>query len=140
MTLKTVIEKLREIALRTPNVRSVIINDIYRENAFEDVKYGAVAILQEDHYVGENIVRYGITLVYIDRLLRDAGNEVDVQSEGMLALMNIINAFIGENDTATLDGEVEFTAFNQRFADDCAGVYARVNIEVESNLGICFLS
>lgn len=139
MTLKTIIEKLRAIALRTPNVRSVIVNDIYRENAFKDVEYGVVAILQDEHISGENTVNYGIALVYIDRLLRDAVNEVDIQSEGMLALTNIINTFIGENEDAMLGGEVAFTAFNQRFADDCAGVYARISLVVETNLGICYL-
>lgn len=139
MTLKTLIEKLRDIALRAPNVRSVIVNDVYRENAFKGIEYGVVAILQDTHTVSENIVRYSLNLIYIDRLTRDASNEVDVQSDGMLTLTNIINTFIGENDNATLDGEVEFTAFNQRFADDCAGVYAAVSIGVESNLGICYL-
>lgn len=139
MTLKTIIDKLRAIALRTPNVRSVIVNDIYRENAFVDVEYGVVGILQDEHIAGDNTVSYGITLVYIDRLLRDAANEVDIQSEGMLALTNIINAFIGENDNAMLGGEVAFTAFNQRFADDCAGVYARISLVVETNLGICYI-
>ena len=139
MTLKTIIDKLRAIALRTPNVRSVIVNDIYRENAFKDVEYSVVAILQDEHISGENTVNYGITLVYIDRLLRDAVNEVDIQSEGMLALTNIINTFIGENEDAMLGGEVAFTAFNQRFADDCAGVYARIGLVVETNLGICYL-
>lgn len=138
MTLKTIIEQLRIIALTTINVRSVIVNDIYRENAFKGLEYGVVAILQDEHVAGENAIRYGFTLVYIDRLMRNAANEVDIQSEGMLALTNIINAFVSDNDNAELDGEVTFTPFNQRFADDCAGVYARVNIVVESNLGICY--
>lgn len=138
MTLKTTIEKLRDIALKTHNVRSVIINDIYRENAFANVDYGVVAIIQNEHSVGDNIVTYNLTLVYVDRLAKDGSNELDIQSDGMLTLTNIINAFVGEVDDASIEGDVTFTAYNQRFVDDCAGVYADVAISVTSNMGICY--
>lgn len=138
MTLKTTIEKLRDIALKTHNVRSVIINDIYRENTFANVDYGVVAIIQNEHSVGDNIVTYNLTLVYVDRLAKDGSNELDIQSDGMLTLTNIINAFVGEVDDASIEGDVTFTAYNQRFVDDCAGVYADVAISVTSNMGICY--
>ena len=138
MTLKTTIEKLRDIALKTHNVRSVIINDIYRENAFASIDYGVVAIIQNEHVVGDNIVTYNLTLVYVDRLAKDGSNELDIQSDGMLTLTNIINAFVGEVDDASIEGDVTFTAYNQRFVDDCAGVYADVAISVTSNMGICY--
>lgn len=138
MTLKTTIEKLRDIALKTHNVRSVIINDIYRENAFANADYGVVAIIQNEHSVGDNIVTYNLTLVYVDRLAKDGSNELDIQSDGMLTLTNIINAFVGEVDDASIEGDVTFTAYNQRFVDDCAGVYADVAISVTSNMGICY--
>ena len=64
-------------------------------------------------------------------------NEVDVQSEGMLTLTNIINTLTAELDEVSIDGDVTFTAYNQRFADDCAGVYANVAILVESSMGLC---
>lgn len=137
MTLSTIIGKLTDIAMRTPNVRSVIINDVYRENAFSGIDYGVVAILQDEHSVGEDIVTYNFTLVYVDRLTADKSNEVDVQSEGMLTLTNIINTLTAELDEVSIDGDVTFTAYNQRFVDDCAGVYANVAISVESSMGLC---
>lgn len=138
MTLKSIISKLREVALRTPNVRSVIINDIYRENAFNDIDYGVVAILQDEHVLGGDVITYGIALVYVDRLASDSANEVDVQSDGMLTLANILNTFANEVDEVTINGDVTFTPYNQRFADDCAGVYAKIDITVGSTLGQCF--
>lgn len=137
MTLSTIIGKLTDIAMRTPNVRSVIINDVYRENAFSGINYGVVAILQDEHSVGKDIVTYNFTLVYVDRLTADKSNEVDVQSEGMLTLTNIINTLTAELDEVSIDDDVTFTAYNQRFADDCAGVYANVAISVESSMGLC---
>lgn len=136
MTLKTIIDKLSDIAIATPNVRSVVINDIYRENALQSVDYATIGILQDEHTVTADTVTYGITLVYIDRLLPDASNEVDIQSNGMITLAHIINA-LQEDDEVSVDDEVTYTSYNQRFADDCAGVYATVNITAEAVLGMC---
>lgn len=137
MTLSTIIGRLTDIALRMPNVSSVIINDIYRENAFSGVDYAAIGILQDDHIVGANTITYGITLVYVDRLLPDGSNEVDIQSSGMLTLTHLLNTLQNEDEDVTIDDEVTYTSYNQRFADDCAGVYAKVNITVEAVLGAC---
>lgn len=139
MTLRTIIYALRSLALQTPNVGSVIINDVYRENAWDNISYGTVAILQREHTLAENCAVYRFQLAYIDRLTEDRGNEVDVQSEGIMSISNIVNAFTtaAAERGVTIEGDIVFNSFNERFKDVCAGVIADVAFVVEAPLGLC---
>ena len=136
MTLKTIIEKLKENALATPNVGGVIVNDVFRENFWEDAHYGVVAIIQREHTVSDNLAIYRFQLGYIDRLTEDKSNEVDIQSEGVITISNIVNAFV-EYNPVELNGEISFSVFNERFKDDCGGVLADVAFITTSPMGIC---
>lgn len=137
MTLKTIIDKLREYALATPNVGGVIVNDVFRENFWDDAHYGVVAIIQREHSVSDNVATYRFQLAYIDRLTEDKGNEVDIQSEGVMVISNIVNALIEDNADIELNGDISFSVFNERFKDDCGGVLADVAFLTSSPMGIC---
>jgi hypothetical protein len=137
MTLKTIIDKLREYALATPNVGGVIVNDVFRENFWDDAHYGVVAIIQREHSVSDNIATYRFQLAYIDRLTEDKGNEVDIQSEGVMVISNIVNALIEDNADIEMNGDMSFSVFNERFKDDCGGVLADVAFLTSSPMGIC---
>ncbi len=136
MTLKTIIEELKEYALATPNVGGVIVNDVFRENFWEDAHYGVVAIIQREHSISDNLAIYRFQLGYIDRLTEDKSNEVDIQSEGVITISNIVNAFV-EYNPVELNGEISFSVFNERFKDDCGGVLADVAFTTTSPMGIC---
>lgn len=138
MTLRTIIEKLKEYALATPNVGGVIVNDVFRNNFWEDAHYGVVAIIQREHSVGESLATYRFQLAYIDRLTDDKDNEVDVQSEGVMALSNMVNALLAEAHDVELSGEMSFSVFNERFKDECGGVLANVELVTTSPMGRCF--
>ena len=137
MTLKTIIDKLKENALATPNVGGVIVNDVFRENFWDDAHYGVVAIIQREHSVSDNIATYRFQLAYIDRLTEDKGNEVDIQSEGVMVISNIVNALIEDNADIEMNGDMSFSVFNERFKDDCGGVLADVAFLTSSPMGIC---
>lgn len=137
MTLKTIIDKLRVYALATPNVGGVIVNDVFRENFWDDAHYGVVAIIQREHSVSDNIATYRFQLAYIDRLTEDKGNEVDIQSEGVMAISNIVNALVEDNADIEMNGDMSFSVFNERFKDECGGVLADVAFLTSSPMGIC---
>ena len=137
MTLRTIIDKLKEYAMATPNVGGVIVNDVFRENFWEDAHYGVVAIIQREHSISDNLAIYRFQLGYIDRLTEDKSNEVDIQSEGVITISNMVNAFVEGNDDVQMDGNMSFSVFNERFKDECGGVLADVAFITTSPMGIC---
>ena len=63
----------------------------------------------------------------IDRLTADKGNEIEVQSVGVQTLGNILRSL---EDLGIFPGTWTAQVFNQRFLDECAGVFASVRLEV----------
>ena len=63
----------------------------------------------------------------MDRLTADQGNRLDVQSTGIETLDNIIRDLA---ERGIEPGEYSFQTFNQRFLDECAGVYTTVSLTV----------
>jgi hypothetical protein len=137
MTLRTIIEKLKEYAMATPNVGGVIINDAFRTNFWESAEYGVVAIIQREHSISDNNAIYRFQLAYIDRLAEDKSNEVDVQSDGIMAISNVVNRLVTEIEVE-LNGEISFSVFNERFKDECGGVLADVAFIASSPMGVCY--
>ena len=125
MTLQEVIRAIETAARLQPSVAMVVPNDIFRLNTLANARYGVFAWTQGRHRVTytEDWRRYSFTLFYVDRLRNDKANEIEAQSVGMETLTNILR---------TLDGwgispeTYEFQTFNQRFSDECAGVFCSV--------------
>lgn len=126
MRLADVINTLKAAALGQPAIQQVVENDVYRLNAEPSVQYGVFGYVQGTHRSeGADLMRWSFTLLYIDRLTEDRGNEVEVQSTGIAVLQNITRAVEAALGTEAQD--IEFTPFTERFADECAGQMARVS-------------
>lgn len=133
MTLKQIIKAFEIIASHQPSVNMIVQNDIFRLNAKSDARYGVFGWTQGQHSSGvdSSIFNYQFTFFYIDRLTEDKSNQIEVQSVGIETLDNIIRdmddrgLFIAANYT--------FTTFNQRFLDECAGVFCNVTISVPAS-------
>lgn len=136
MTLTDTIRMIEVAAGAQPPVKSIVRNDIFRLNALPDAKYGVFGWTQGNHTgdLDSSFYTYRFTFFYIDRLTADKGNEVEIQSVGIQVLDNILR-LLGENN-AVPTGEWQFTTFNQRFVDECAGVFCTVGLEVPVN-GLC---
>lgn len=137
MTLKQLIYNILEIAKEKPNIRTAQEGNIYDLNNMPDVEYNVFWLTQGQHRVGESTITYNFNMFYVNRLSDNLDNKIDIQSDGIVELVNIINSIVDE-----LDVEVEyplnFIPFNQRFLEDCSGVYTSVNIVVDNELGNCY--
>lgn len=135
MTLVDTIRQIERIAAAQPAVNMIVRNDIFRLNSFSDARYGVFAWTQGQHTgnVDDALQTFAFTFFYVDRLTEDKGNEVEVQSVGIDTLGNILRLL---SDGGMIVGDVTFTTFNQRFLDECAGVFASVRLQVPA-VGPC---
>lgn len=130
MTLLQIIRAIERVAKKQPAINMIVRNDIFRLNTYNDAKYGVFAWVQGQHAttVVSGLIRYQFSLIYADRLTGDLHNQAEVQSVGVQVISNIVRALASE-DIFTR-GDVTFQPFNQRFTDECAGVFANVTFEV----------
>lgn len=130
MTLMQVIRVIEEVALQQPSVNMIIPNDIFELNTLPDARYGVFGWTQGQHStsVESSLITYAFTFFYVDRLNGDASNKIEVQSVGMQTLDNILRSLDDMDITAS--ATYTFQTFNQRFIDECAGVYCTVQLQV----------
>lgn len=130
MTLLETIRTIENVASQQPAVNMIVRNDIYRLNAVPDARYGVFGWLQNSHRAStsENRITYSFTFFYVDRLTENAGNQMEIQSVGIQTLDNIIRTL--DDLLLPVEEGYTFQVFNQRFMDECAGVFSNVNIVV----------
>lgn len=136
MTLVETIHKLKDIALRQPNVRSFVEGDIYDIlNGKKDVEYGVIVLTQGRHTRDEYYNNFNFNIFYVDRLVSDLeDNRLQVQSIGIEVLTNLIKRFCDKNDVEF--NNLTFDTFTEKFGAECAGVFATISLQVEADL-IC---
>lgn len=138
MTLKILIEKFKEAASKERNVNYVGVGDVYKLNELPDVDYSVVWLTESQHSITVDTSSYGFTVFYIDRQTDAVDNTLKVHSDGMIKIQNILNRL-----TELCDDEIEiqypisFTPFNQRFADDCTGLFCSIKIDTDNDISMC---
>lgn len=135
MNLLQTIRTMESVAGEQPTIKSVVRNDVYRLNSLPDARYGVFAWLQGEHRTSldADLLNFTFTLFYVDRLTFDKKNEVEIQSVGIETLENILARL---EELGVVAGEHTYRAFNERFSDECAGVFCNVTLEVPKD-GIC---
>ncbi len=130
MTLSELIRTMEAVASHQPSIKMVVENDIFRLNAKADARYGVFAFVQQQHTTSSesNVVTYAFTLFYVDRLKNDRSNQIEIQSVGIQTLDNIIRTL--DDMGIYSEQSYSFQVFNQRFVDECAGVFCNVYLSV----------
>lgn len=127
MVLQELVENIGVLSKAYAN--TYITNDITKMNTQDDIIYPVIGITQNSHQIddyGDNIT-YSFNIFYVDRLLDDwESNDVEIQSDGIIILNSLLRQIKNELDVDIEDKRV--TPFNQRFTDECAGVYLTCNI------------
>ena len=130
MTLLETIGIIERVASSQPSVNSIVRNDIFRLNSLPNAKYGVFGWTQGAHRmdVDTPFCSFVFTFFYIDRLVADKSNELEIQSVGIQTLTNILRTL--EDRGIYADASYTFQTFNQRFADECAGVFCNISLAV----------
>lgn len=129
MNLLQTIRAIEGVAASQPAVSAIVRNDVYRLNAWPAAKYGTFAWLQNEHTSDQDddFLHFNFTFFYVDRLTENKGNEVEIQSTGIEVLGNILRELDALN---IFPGAHTFRSFNERFSDECAGVFCNVTLDV----------
>lgn len=135
MTLYNIIERLKHIASKQPNIRTVFEGSVYENlNANPSIKYSVFGITQTNHREDENFAYYNFSFFYIDRLVDNLEtNRLQIQSIGQQVLSNIITIFCDNYDAEFMDN-ITYYPFTEKFADECSGVYCNVSFQVGKEL------
>lgn len=130
MSLKEVVELLQNIAQSQPAVNSVSAGSIYTNlNANPSQKYYNINISSTTHRSDLEWFYWGFNIFCTDRLKDDESNRLQIQSEAIEILQNILRTFI-ETTGSELYDEIVYTVFTERFVDYCGGAYAQVRIRI----------
>lgn len=129
MTLIEVIKAIEAVASNQPAIGMIVENDVFRLNTLKSAKYGVFAFVQGQHSadVQSDLITFNFNFFYVDRLTDGDANQLEIQSTGVEVLSNIINTLYNDGMEIT---SYNFTPFNQRFTDECAGVYTNVEVSV----------
>ena len=137
MNFIQLLKKLEAYSLSLPYVHSTNLGDIYEYlNGKPNVKYASVNIDINQSTRNDNLISYSVYLYYVDRLVEDKSNWMEVKTTAEQVLNSIVNyaAEIGDVD----DGWT-INYFEQQFADYCAGGYVQFNLEVPNVIGDCLI-
>lgn len=109
---------------------------IYELNSLTIKDYSLIYVSPTGTHTATNsYTRFAITIFYIDRLLDDNSNDVQIFSAGVEVLKNIIKGL------GMIDGVIEvsnsYTIQNftetEKMSDKCAGAYATLEVIVKNN-------
>ena len=128
MKLLDFITKLNSCAAKVPNMGHICGGNIYELNEYQNVKYPAFCATQGQHSQEGDWRYYNFTLFYVDRLVSNKRNAVEIQSEAIDVLSNIINEI--EYYGIEINGSVLYDVFTERFESECAGAFCTVTFAV----------
>lgn len=138
MGIKELINKLKDVSSSQPNVNYVGVGNVYDLNSTPDVNYSTVYITYQSTSIDEVNKNHIVNLFYIDRLTDGFDNKLDIQNDGITTLTNIINTIVYTEDIE-ISYPLSFTPFNERFADECAGVFVTATFVIDGD-GSCYYS
>lgn len=136
MNFTQLITEVQKVALKQHNVNSFSSEDVYEYWNRPHTQYASVNIGLESADRTENTIVYNCVLYYGDRLLQNANNKIAIQDDAVKVLQGIISNL---PDEITYYTPINYTVFEQEFADYIAGAYCRVRLETEFDQGNCSL-
>jgi len=128
MNYKKLLEYIKYIGVKHSLINTCMEGDnIYQVN-HTDVVYPLVYITPQPHIIDNPISTFNFVFYYIDRLLEDKSNRIDIHSAGLKSLNDMMLDIDMLNNTET-NRPYNSTVFSEKFSDECAGVWFEVSIQ-----------
>ena len=127
---------IEKIVSCTEVVKSFYTNSVYECWNAEEVKYGSISFCITKTQMRERTMTYDAIIYYGDRLLEDKSNRNAIWSDATQVIQSIIGTVNSVDGEITISYPYNLTLFEQKFADELAGAYAEISIEVEG-VGEC---
>lgn len=127
MNFKQVVENILSISKDLPMVNEVGYGDIYEHLNSGNHKYPCVFLTVDNVTTDSNFGQDTIngTLFYVDRLLDNCKNKIDIQSCAITTLEDLNIKF---QEAYGIMAEANVTLFTEQFSDMCAGGYMPIQI------------
>ena len=119
-----------------------LVHSFYTDSVYEcwngsgDVDYGSFVFCIKKTRMRERTMIYDAIVYYGDRLLDDKSNRDAIWSDATNVIQSIIGAVNNVEGEISIGYPYEINLFEQKFADELAGAYANISIEVEG-VGEC---
>ena len=127
---------IEKIVSCTEVVKSFYTTSVYECWNAEEVKYGSISFCITKTQMRERTMTYDAIIYYGDRLLEDKSNRNAIWSDATQVIQSIIGTVNSVDGEITISYPYNLTLFEQKFADELAGAYAEISIEVEG-IGEC---
>lgn len=140
MTLERLLLEIGNIGINDKLINYAAAgSSIYSLNAMTIRNYPILYVSPTGtHTVTENLTTYALTLFYIDRLVEDSTNDVDIHSAGIEVLKNIIRKIDFLEGVVDVDNTYSIQLFTEteKMSDRCNGAFAQINVTIQ-NETIC---
>lgn len=128
---------IKKIANCTELVHSFYTDSVYEcWNSKGNVDYGSVVFCIKKTRMRERTMIYDAIMYYGDRLLDDKSNRDAVWADATNVIQSIIGTINNIDGNVSVAYPYDITLFEQDFADELAGAYASISVEVEG-VGEC---
>lgn len=112
-----------------------LVNDYGEGDVYEYMnsgmhKYPCVFMTMQNITSDSESTNYNFTLFYIDRLISDGSNKINVQSIGVQVIKQILSKLFDIYPEIEISS-TEYTPFTEKFADDCAGGFCQISLTDE---------
>ena len=112
-----------------------LVNDYAEGDVYEYMnsgmhKYPCVFMTMNNITSDSESTNYNFTMFYIDRLISDGSNKINVQSIGVQVIKQILSKLFDIYPEIEISS-TEYTPFTEKFADDCAGVFCQISLSDE---------
>ncbi|MCQ2754586.1 MAG: hypothetical protein MJ231_06020 [bacterium] len=136
MTLNQILDTISKIGINDKLVNYAGYgSSVYELNSLTIRDYPILFVSQTgDIIVYENYTEFNLTIFYIDRLLSDKSNDVEIHSSAVEVLKNIFNKIkINDNIIDAELGKIQLFTEPEKFSDKCNGAFAQLKVLAINN-------